>query len=298
VTGDPEVKGYAYAAGQRALAEHLERAGVDARMQYGAKPGQYRVVHRVREDATAALLLVAEGAPPAGLREAGESWLRSTHESWGLALAGSDEDVAAWTAALPDALVRDRLDPAVEGSAEFLVFLSEPVEAVTPEWLARLVGYAGEAGVGAAGGKTLAPDGRVEHAGVVVARGLPLPALHGCPPEVGGPVAITEIASNFAALSGTVATSRAIFELLGGLDAALRSLALPDYCLRAHERGLRVVSVPDAIGRRLPGTAPTNDLAALVGFRRRWGHRLPRDPYLNPNFLDHRGDYAPRASLA
>jgi O-antigen biosynthesis protein len=314
VTGNPNVKGYAYPAGQRALAEHLGRLGVDAEMSYGAKPGQYRVVHRLPPETEVAVVAPALGGVPAStLRRAGESWLRSSHRAWKLILVGSAATVAAWRHELPEELAGRVVEvdaPADAGiaavlnrgaqatGAEQLILLEQPVEALGPSWVSRLAGYSAEPGVGAVAAKTLGPGRRIEHAGVVVSDGVPLPVLHGAPGSHEAPVAVTDIATNFSALSGTVATSREVLDALGGLDEELCELAVPDLCLRARERGLRVVSVPDAIVGRLEGAIPVNDLHAHELFRRRWRDRLGADPYLNPNYVRGRGDFLPRAGIA
>ncbi len=314
VTGDPNVKGYAYPAGQRALAGHLDRRGVEAEMQYGARPGQYRVVHRVPRSVDVAIVAPVLHRPPApDLRRAAETWLRSSHPTWRLVLAGPQDLVGEWGREL-SAPLGERLvvvdDPGPRGAAallnlgvratdaEHVIMLDQPVETLTPSWISRLVGYSAEPDVGAAAAKTLSPDGRIEHAGIVLSDGAPLPVLHGASGSHEGPVAITEIVSNFSALSGTVATRRELLEAMGGLDEDLRELAIPDFCLRAREEGLRIVSVPDAIVRRLDGAVPVNDLRAHELFQRRWRVRLARDPYLNPNFLRHRGDFQPRMGIA
>jgi GT2 family glycosyltransferase len=313
VTGNPNAKGYAYPAGLRALNDHLGRCGVEGEIQFGSKPGQYRVLHEVPETARVAVILpVTPGAPP-DLRAAAESWSRTEHPAWELVLAGPDAVTATWARELAGTACADRLrsvssagavggpgavnQAVAESDAEFVVLLDAPAEALTPTWLTSIVGYASERGVGVAAAKTLAADGRIEHAGLVIGDGAPLPVLHGAPATDEGPVAITVISSNFSAVSGIVAVRRSRFEDLGGLDEALRELAVPDLCLRAGERGLRIVSVPDALMRRLPGAASVNDLDAHAVFRDRWRGRLPRDPYLNPNFAASRGDYVRRESI-
>jgi len=51
---------------------------------------------------------------------------------------------------------------------DFLVFLNNDVEVITPDWLDELTGFAALPGVGAVGAKLLFPDGSIQHGGVAV----------------------------------------------------------------------------------------------------------------------------------
>ena len=53
-------------------------------------------------------------------------------------------------------------------STEYFVLLNNDMAVIAPEWLEELLGYGGLPGVGGGRGKLLYPDGRVQHAGVVL----------------------------------------------------------------------------------------------------------------------------------
>jgi GT2 family glycosyltransferase/SAM-dependent methyltransferase len=321
-SGSSEAKPYAYDAAMRAIDEHLERTGVAGRAQPTAAAGQYRIVHDVDPEIPVALLLgldetdVAAADLAERLERCARSWARGTHPSWELVVAApaaaSDAIAGALTAAGLEA-ARVRLVPA-DGpdvasrsallnraarttSAEQIVLLEclVEVEADADAWLARLLGYAAQPAIGAVGGKVLAPDGRVEHAGIVIGDGRPLPAHHGADGEDPGHLANLHVAGNWSAVSGVVMTPRATFAALGGLDTSLGALATVDYCLRLRAEGRRIVLVPDAISRRREPLRPVaNDVVALERMRARWQAALPRDPYYNPSFWQGRGDFTPR----
>ena len=126
---------------------------------------------------------------------------------------------------------------------------------LTHDWLTRLIGYSNQPQIAAAGPVVLAPDGRIQNAGIAIPEGIPLYLQYGSP-AAGAPLAVY----NLSAVSGVLATRRETYQQLGGLDPEFRELALIEYCLRATETGRRVVIVPDA---RLRATGPdvtTNDL--------------------------------------
>lgn len=309
---NPLQKPHAFPAGRRAVAEHLRRIGVQADVTYGPAPGRYRVVHSPRDERVALVLPLRtwNETTVAKAREMMAGFEHAVAHQSELVLTGAAATIEACERVLETTHLRLRVveasgsgfgalanAAAVATDASCLVFLECPVEPLEPSWLELLVGYAGEVGVGAVGAKTLAPDGRVEHLGNVIVDGLPRPVMHGADPAAEGPVVVGQVTANFSAVSGVVATSRSVFEQLGRFDVDLSELALIDYCLRAREADLRVVSVPDALVRRSTNTPPVNDLVELAKFRSHWRSRFPRDPYLNPGFHTYRADYTLRAEI-
>ncbi len=149
-----------------------------------------------------------------------------------------------------------------------------------------MLGYSNLPHIAAAGPVVLAPDGRIEHAGIAIPEGVPLYVQYGSP-AAGAPWAVY----NLSAVSGVLATRRETYQQLGGLDPQFREFTLIEYCLRATETGRRVVIVPDA---RLRATGPdltTNDLPGIWRLRERWAQAHTRDRYYNPNFRTDRGDF-------
>jgi O-antigen biosynthesis protein len=314
--GSAVAKPHAYPSARRAIGEHLRRSGLEAEVHFGAERGEYRVVHHVDPSTPSALVLPVPGADRTSLdclERAAQSWLAAAHTAWELVLVGPTDVVAACAGRLPAAMRPGRLRtvgapthaPRAElinraaraTDADHLVLLEAPVEALSRDWLSRLVGFASQPGVGAVGAKTVSADGRVENAGVVLADGWPLSMLYGADASEAGPLGIARAPGNLCAVSGVVATRRETLELLGGLDDELGELTEVDFCLRARERGMRIVSAPDALVRSVRPTPPVNDLAALATFRARWRERLGRDPYLNPGYWGDRGDFVPRPGV-
>lgn len=173
---------------------------------------------------------------------------------------------------------------------ELLLFLEAGVEPADPRWLSRLVANLGLPGVGAVGGKLLAPDGTVLDAGPVTGMrdGIaPAPAFAGLGRDQIGYYFYAEVTRNTSAVSGRcLLTRREVFHRLGGFDARRypRGLWDIDYGLRLRGQGLRCATVAGAelMVSREP-TASAADLipAELLALRRAHG-RLP-DSFHNPN---------------
>jgi hypothetical protein len=264
--GNAQAKPHAYPAARRAIAEHLERTGVEADVHFGPWEGIYRVVHRLPAEIEVAVG-VADGDP-------GESLA---------ALVAAIESEAA------NGGYRARIEvrPSAEAAgaacadADVIVICEGSFEPLTRFWLARLAAFALQPGVVAVGAKTLAPDGRVEHGGIAIEAGLPVPIMFGAGAGDPGPLGIGLLPGNVAALGGVVALGGEAFRQLGGLDPEAGGLAVADYCLRGLSNGLRVVSAPDVLLRRPAPPGHVNDLEALERFRERWGTRFAEDPYFD-----------------
>jgi GT2 family glycosyltransferase len=171
--------------------------------------------------------------------------------------------------------------------------MQTPAVALTHDWLTRLLGYSAQTGIAAAGPVILAPDGRIQDAGIAIPDGIPLHLLHGTRSSMDRLFGYGTSVYNVAAVSGMLCTSRAHYERLGGLHPEHRGLALIEYCLRAGDHGPRTVIVPDA---RLHTTGPdttTNDLPALWHLHDEWASTHTHDPYYNPNYRTDRGDFTP-----
>ena len=301
--GGDQAKPWAYLAQPRAIAEHLARTGVDAEVQFGPHPGTHRIVHRV--DPSLAVSIVVAPADVAGLTEAARSWVAQSHPRWGVVLAVAPALRTMALEAVREGGVEDAsitvvdADPgrdlagalaagAAATHAPQLVLMPAPAVGLNQDWLTRLIGYSCQPGIAAAGALVIGADGRIEEAGTALPDGIPLPLLRGLES-----VAATSTATNLAAVSGLLATSRRTFDQLGGLSAGWGHLALVEYCMRATAAGQRIVGVPDA-RVRLPGAASAlNDVPALWRLRRRWAAALTGDPFFHPGYRSDRGDYAP-----
>jgi O-antigen biosynthesis protein len=299
-TAGGEAKPYAYLAQPSAIAGHLKRSSIDAEVQFAHLPGIHRIVHRV-QPSTAVDLVLAIGDLK-GLNEAAASWLAQPHPSWNVVLASAAGSLDAAVATLISAGIRESrittvpvstgLDRAAAlaaaagaATAEHLLLMEAPATGLTQDWLTRLIGYSDQPDIAAAGPVVLAPDGRIEHAGIAIPEGVPLYIQYGSPAAV-APSAVY----NLSAVSGVLATPRDTYQALGGLEPGFGEVALIDYCLRATDTGKRVVLVPDARLRAI-GSDANNDLDAIWRLRQRWAQSHTRDPYYNANYRTDRGDF-------
>ncbi len=263
--GNSGSKPGAYPAGRLAIAQHLERTGVEADVNFGPWDGIYR-----SRASSARGLEIAVG-------------LAGGSEDPDPPLAESIEAEAARDGNSARLVIRETVAEAGDAcaGADVIVICAGRVEPLTRFWLRRLTGFALLPGVAAVGATTLAPDGRVEQGGMAIDHGLPVPLMFGTAAGDPGPLGIGVLPFNAAAVSGVVAFGGEAFRGLGGLDPELGSLAVPDHCLRGLASGMRVVATPDVLLRRRSGPGFVNELSALAEFQRRWSESFPSDPYFD-----------------
>jgi GT2 family glycosyltransferase len=183
---------------------------------------------------------------------------------------------------------------AARRKCDVLVFLNNDTEVLSENWLGRLVISSLLPDVGAVGGVLFYPDGRIQHAGVVL--GMGNSAGHfgaGLPATTPGWHARHEAVHEISAVTGAcLAVARRKFMQIGGFDAANLPVELGDIdlCLRLREKGWRSRLDPEvrlvhkesasrkgATFRRLAVYA-----AQRRWFHSRWLHALRDDPYFHP----------------
>ncbi len=173
-------------------------------------------------------------------------------------------------------------------TGEFLVFLNNDTVPLAG-WLPPLLRtFEIFPNVGAVGGKLLFPDGRLQEAGGIIFRDGS--AAHFGRGDANASKSLFNYAREIDYCSGALlATPRALFEELGGFDAAYRPgyYEDTDYCFRLREHGRRVYYQPESQVVHVEGaTAGTNHSEGmkrhqeinLLRFRERWQRELAEQP--------------------
>jgi GT2 family glycosyltransferase len=184
-------------------------------------------------------------------------------------------------------------DAATEAKASTLVFLNNDTEIIEAHWLEPLLHWARQSEVGAVGAKLLYPNGRVQHAGVVL--GIDGRAGHferrlgrNNPGYFGRLCVAHEVSAVSAAC---LAVDKRKFDAVGGFDSVNLPVELNDIdlCLRLSEQGWTCMCAPESVlihhecasrGKTLrPDEVYRKEHRY---FRARWMHRLRDDPYFHP----------------
>ncbi|WP_347302390.1 glycosyltransferase family 2 protein [Croceibacterium sp. TMG7-5b_MA50] len=182
-----------------------------------------------------------------------------------------------------------------QATGELVCLLNNDIEMIGPDWLAIMAQQALRPEVGAVGARLLYPDGRIQHAGVVMGVGNAAGHAHRfLRPEVEGwhhRHSLPHFVSAVTAACLVVRRDR--FEAVSGLDEANFAVAFNDVdlCLRLNQRGWQSLYEPratlvhhESVSRGLDrdpvGAARfAGELAAL---KRIWGTETLVDPWHHP----------------
>jgi GT2 family glycosyltransferase len=181
---------------------------------------------------------------------------------------------------------------------DFVVFLNNDTEIVTPDWLQYLLYYAEQPDVGAAGALLIYEDRTVQHAGVAIGmRGTADHLMRGFPIESEGYAGSLTCAREVSALTGACLMIRkSLFEEIGQFNEHFFTAYQDvDLCLRLRQRGLRLICTPQAVVVHHESVSRKRyyDMIDRTLLLDRWEDVIERgDPYYNPNLNLERGDYS------
>ena len=325
VAADTENKPLAYDAGVRAVQEHLDRTGVDGRVELGAWPGVYRIRRRIEGRPTVSIVIptagvdgVVWGGRRRFVEEAVASIARGSSSTCDLEFvvvldSDADSQVRRHLVAIAGDRVRivdydapfnfaDKINRgAAASSGAFLLFLNDDTELIERDSIEEMVGLVQIADIGMVGARLLFEDGTIQHAGHVYNHHIDH-AFVGWPGDHPGPQRLLAVEREVGGVTAAAAmVRREVFDEVGGMSTELpANYNDVDFSMRIRGSGRRIVWTPHASwyhfeSRTRSGTeqhaiAP-KELDVLLA---RWGDSLWDDPYYNPNLADGRADWLER----
>lgn len=299
--------------GQRALEAHLLRMGREGRAEMGPSAGLNFVRFDVVGTPRVSIIIPTLGAAnPAPGRESGyiENCVNSILKvsTW-----KNVEVIILDQHTMPDD-VADRVvggnvhrvtydapfnwsavnnHGARHATGEYLLFLNDDMEVLTPGWIESMLEFIQQKDIGAVGAKLLFPDGGLQHVGVILLDGHPGHPFYGYPKHHTGYYCRNVLPHNCAAVTGACLMTRAdVFREVGGFDESFPlNYNDVDYCMRLRQTGFRIVYTPHAVLTHFEGaTKPGVFASELKAFQAKWGEHVS-DPYYNPNLNVETFDY-------
>ena len=180
-----------------------------------------------------------------------------------------------------------------EARSGTLVFLNNDTEARSAGWLDGLIAWTSLPSVGAVGAKLLYPDGRLQHAGIVI--GVDGHATHFerfRPPHDPGFFRRTNVPHEVSAVTGAcLAVEKAKFDAIKGFDAVNLPIEFSDVdlCLRLAEHGWTALIEPAAVlihheaaTRKVWRSQEKRYAGQVAYFKSRWRRAIRDDPYFHP----------------
>lgn len=181
-----------------------------------------------------------------------------------------------------------------ESRGDVLLLLNDDTEIITSDWIESMLELAQQKEIAAVGAKLLYPNGRLQHAGMVLLAGNPSHAFHNGSGKSEGYYYSNIVNRNYLGVTAAcLMMRRNVFEELNGFDEKFPlSYNDVDLCLRAHQAGYRNVFTPHAellhyesvsrVSKLKPG-----ELERLHGRFLNTSYMVD-DPYYNPNLSIYR----------
>ena len=295
-----------FRAGRMAVQEALTRRGIVAEVyqpDWAIKAGCGIFSHMFPDDGQRVAIIIPTRNNVGMLKSCLESIKRTTYRNYEITIIDNESDdpetlnflrrVPHHVLRLPNptggfnfAAINNRAVEQTE--ADYILFLNNDTEVISPEWLTQMVGYLGITGVGGVGARLVFPDGRIQHAGVVHGYydGLVGPAFKLLPATDPGYLGYTKVVRNYSAVTAAcMITPKDLFLRMGGFDEENFAVAYNDvdYCYRLLGAGHRIVYCPSAELMHHEGHSRerVDNPAEPASLRRKY--REFEDAYYNPN---------------
>jgi glycosyltransferase involved in cell wall biosynthesis len=253
-----------FIAGQKAIHETFMRRGIEAsvfRPQWARSGGLGIYSHDFPDDGPSVAIIIPTKNQKDILKRCIDSIAKTSYKNYEIVIIDNESDdkrtleyLASLNAKIlkignPNnsfnyAYINNRAVELVD--ADFILFLNNDTEVITPKWLSNMVGYGEIQGVGAVGARLFYPDERLQHAGIVHGYygGIAGPAFKLMPAWNNGYLSYARVLRNFSAVTAAcLLTRRDVFIDVGGFDESSFAVAYNDvdYCYRlTDDKGLRV----------------------------------------------------------
>lgn len=179
---------------------------------------------------------------------------------------------------------------AVDGKSDAYLFLNDDTEIITKDWIEQLVQHIGLNGVAVSGAKLLYPDGKLQHAGVIMGLGGVAGHSHKYFPNThNGYFGRPHLIQNLSGVTGAcLLIDRVVFEEVGCFEEDLpRAFNDVDLCLKVRSKGYKIVYNPNACLYHFESVSRKRDpeeIRWVSYIRNKWKDLVHyKDPYYNIN---------------
>lgn len=317
---NPGSKMYAFEAGRKALQEHYDRLGIPAETELTQIFGRYRTRYLVQGEPLVSVIIPNKDHVD-DLDKCLKSLAEKTsYRNYEILVVENNSQAAEtftyyqqieemypnlrvlyWPDAFNYAAINNFA--VKEARGDYLLFLNNDVEIISPGWMEEMLGICQREDVGIVGAKLYFPDNTVQHAGVVI--GLGGVAGHiftGIQRrEYGYGARLVSTQDYSAVTAACMMTSKEIFREAGGFDEGFRvAFNDVDYCMKVRALDKLVVFTPyaelyhyESKSRGKEETAAQLERfhGEIDRFEKKWPEILRNgDPYYNKNLTLTRGD--------
>ena len=295
------------------LHDHLHRTSQAGKVVAGPYPGTCRIIRELKDTAEVSIIIPFKDNLPLLSQCLNSIFQKTDYPYFEIILVNNQSREKATYAYLEDLISNPQVrllhydkpfnyaainNRAVEQARyQYLVFLNNDTEVLSPDWLRTMLEHAQRNEVGAVGAKLLYPDRTIQHGGLALGGGGLLCGdyFRGTPEAAGVGRGLSQLTRNCSAVTGAcLMTKKILFQAAGGFDEVNLPICYNDvdFCLELRRKGYLIVWTPYARlyhhesasrGKNLK----TADLERLYReqkyFEEKWWSILEHDPYFNPN---------------
>jgi GT2 family glycosyltransferase len=318
-----EAKPYAYKAGEKALADALYRRNEKGRiLEVPGFPGVYRIRYHIKDYKRVSIIIPTKDLGETldrCLKSIFQESLYSNYEVIVIDNGSTEEDTAKvidyWQTQEPTRFRAYKLDipfnfskinnyAVTQTTGDYLLFLNNDTEVVTPDWIDAMVEQAQRPSIGAVGALLQYPDKTVQHAGIVLGVcGIANHSHKHLTSVLPGYASQLITINNYSAITGAcLMCRRELYEEVGGFEEKLAvAYNDVDFCLKLIDKGYRNVYLPHVIlyhhESKSRGAEDTPEKLARLAkeadyVQKKWNKLIENDPCYSPNLTKNRTDYS------
>lgn len=309
---NPASKPYAFEAGRRAIAAHLDRCGLSGVVTQTQDFGFYRVKYKVEGKPLVSIIIPNKDQADT-LRKCLDSiHKKTTYPNYEIIIVENNSQEEATFQFYRELEGKDRIRvvywerefnySAINNfgfsfaEGEYIVCLNNDITVITPDWLEEMLGHCQREDTGIVGARLYYPDNTIQHAGIIVGiGGIAGSVFVNLPRSRSGYLHKARLQQDLSAVTAAcMMVKREAYEKTGGFEEKLAvAFNDVDFCLRVRQAGYLVVYDPyvemyhDESKTR--GAEDTKEkvrrFQSEIDFMRgRWIKLLKKgDPYYNPN---------------
>jgi len=292
--------------GRKALSEALKRRNISGIVTAGRMPYSFRIKRKIAGNAKVSIIIPTKDQL-GSIRGCVDSIRqKSTYPNYEIIIVdnnSSEPETLEYLKTAPTRVLRfdekfnfSRINnfAVKQAEGEYILFLNNDTEVITPDWIESMLEHAQRPEVGAVGCKLLYRNGNIQHAGVVLgmspnpATGVAGHVFTNFVYDDPGYFGFIDVIRNYSAVTAAAMMMRKpVFEQCGGFDEELAvDYNDVDLCLRLREKGFLTVYTPFAElyhlesasrGHRRVGRSEAQLML------KRWRTVIKNDPYYSPH---------------
>ena len=317
-----DAKPYAFEAGIKVLQDHLERVGLEGKVNHGVTLGSYKITYKIKGNPKVSIVI-----PNKDYTSTLDVCLKSiqkltTYKNYEIVIVENNstepETFEYYKKIDGKNNVRVVYFPGKEfnysaiinygvkqTTGEYVVQLNNDTEIITKDWIEEMLGFAQREDVGAVGVELYYPDKTVQHAGIIIGiGGVAGHVFRNLPYNTHGYFSKDSTIQNLSAVTAAcIMTKKSIYEEVGYMDEGFKvAFNDVDFCLKIRQTGKLIVYNPyaklwhyESKSRGYEDTQEKRERfkGEIDRFHEKWGEFLEKgDPYYNINLRLDSDQYA------